>query len=299
MNVNIPKESIQTTVKVTREAGLLEFLYEACAGQSRNSVKSLLEQRRIMTAGRVITKFDYRLLPGDEVLILKKSAAADVTLRKMRLLYEDDQIVVIEKECGLLSVSTDKGTEETAFGILHQHIRTKNHNAQLFVVHRLDRETSGILMFAKTKDAQQALQNNWDEAVTKRIYYAVVEGCVKKAQGRIESWLNESKACRVYSSKTPGDGQRAVTNYRLLRGSPRYSLLEVSLDTGRKNQIRVHMQDMGHSVAGDKKYGAKTDPIHRLALHAGVLEFIHPAAGNIMHFETEIPAAFEKIFSRG
>ena len=163
-------------------------------------------------------------------------------------------------------------------------------------MHRLDRDTSGIMMFAKSKEIQQKLQDNWNNVVTKRIYYAVVEGHVKNTEGEIVSCLKENKSLIVYSSKTPGDGQKAVTRYRVLKSNARYSLLEVALETGRKNQIRVHLQDMGHSIAGDKKYGATTDPLRRLALHAGILEFSHPITGECMHFETPVPAIFETLF---
>jgi 23S rRNA pseudouridine1911/1915/1917 synthase len=151
-------------------------------------------------------------------------------------------------------------------------------------------------MFAKSKEVQQKLQDNWDDAVTKRIYYAVVEGHVQKAEGEIVSCLKENKSLKMYSSKTSEDGQKAVTRYRVLKSNARYSLLEVQLETGRKNQIRVHLQDIGHSVAGDKKYGAVTDPLRRLALHAGILEFFHPATGKSMHFETKVPGVMEKLF---
>jgi 23S rRNA pseudouridine1911/1915/1917 synthase len=152
------------------------------------------------------------------------------------------------------------------------------------------------MMFARSKEIQQKLQDNWEKAVTKRIYYAVVEGQVENATGEIVSSLKENKSLMVYSSKTAGDGQKAVTRYRVLKSNARYSLLEVSLETGRKNQIRVHLQDIGHSIAGDKKYGATTNPLGRLGLHAGILEFFHPATGKRMHFETPVPAVLEKIF---
>jgi 23S rRNA pseudouridine1911/1915/1917 synthase len=249
-----------------------------------------------MIRNQIVTRFDYPLAPGMDVIILKKKPPPDMTLRNLNLLYEDGHLLVIEKSAGLLSVATAKENEETAFSILKSYVKKSHHRAELYIVHRLDRDTSGIMMFAKSKEVQQKLQDNWETAVTKRIYYAVVEGHVQKAEGEIVSCLKENKALMMYSSKTPGDGQKAVTRYRVLKSNARYSLLEVSLQTGRKNQIRVHLQDIGHSIAGDKKYGAATDPLNRLGLHAGILEFFHPATGKIMHFETPVPAVMEKLF---
>jgi len=298
MNETIKNDSIQTVLHVTRPAKLLEFLYEALSGQSRKSVKSLLEQKRIMIENTIISKFDYPLEAGMDLFILKKNIARSVHLTGMDLLFEDDLFIIIEKSCGLLSVAAGKDNEKTAFSILNSYVKQKNRNAQLYVVHRLDRETSGVMMFAKSKEIQITMQDNWDDAVTKRIYYAVVEGKVGKDDGEIVSWLKESAALKVYSSKTQGDGQKAVTRFHVLKRSPKYSLLEVALETGRKNQIRVHCQDMGHSVAGDKKYGAATDPLRRLALHAGILEFLHPVTGECMHFETPIPETFLSLFKK-
>ena len=288
--------SYQNILHAAREAKLLEFLCESFPDRSRKSIKSLLEQKQIMIRDQIVTRFDYPLVPGMEVIILKKKPAQMVTLRKLNLLYEDDHLLVIEKSAGLLSVATAKEVGETAFSILKSYVRKSRHRAELYIVHRLDRDTSGIMMFAKTKEIQQKLQDNWENAVTKRIYYAVVEGDVQKAEGEIVSCLKENKSLMVYSSKTPGDGQKAVTRYRVLKSNARYSLLEVSLQTGRKNQIRVHLQDIGHSIAGDKKYGAATNPLGRLGLHAAILEFFHPATGKRMHFETLVPAVMEKLF---
>jgi 23S rRNA pseudouridine1911/1915/1917 synthase len=289
--------SYQSILRATREAKLLEFLYESFPDRSRKSIKSLLEQKQIMIRNQIVTRFDYPLAPGMDVIILKKKPSPDMTLRKMNLLYEDEHLMVIEKSTGLLSVATAKETEETAFSILKRYVKKNHHRAELYIVHRLDRDTSGIMMFAKTKEIQKKLQDNWDNTVTKRIYYAVVEGHVQNAEGEIVSSLKENKSLMMYSSKTPGEGQKAVTRYRVLKSNARYSLLEVSLQTGRKNQIRVHLQDIGHSIAGDKKYGAATDPLGRLGLHAGILEFFHPATGKCMHFETPVPVALNKLFA--
>lgn len=297
INKKINKESAQTILTVTRDAKLLEFLYETFSDRSRKSVKSLLEQNQIMINDKIITQFDYPLSEGSEVVVLKKSAIGlELILPKMKLLYEDESFIIIDKACGLLSVAAGKESHDTAYSILNSYVKMKNRNAELYVVHRLDRETSGIMMFTRRKDFQQKLQDSWDEAVTRRIYYAVVEGAVEQESGEIVSWLMESPALKMYSTKTPGEGQKAITHYKVLKRNSRYSLLEVSLETGRKNQIRVHLEDLGHSVAGDKKYGAKTDPLHRLALHAGILEFSHPKSGEIMHFETPIPSSFKNLF---
>jgi 23S rRNA pseudouridine1911/1915/1917 synthase len=292
----IKKPSYQNILRAARDVKLLEFLCESFPDRSRKSIKSLLEHKQIMILNRIVTRFDYPLTPGMDVVILKKKPAPNLTLRKLNLLYEDEHLLVIEKSAGLLSVATAKEDEETAFSILKSYVKKSRQRAELYIVHRLDRDTSGIMMFAKTKDIQQKLQDNWEKVVTKRIYYAVVEGHVKNEEGEIVSCLKENKSLMVYSSKTPGDGQKAVTRYRVLKRNARYSLLKVSLQTGRKNQIRVHLQDLGHSIAGDKKYGAATNPLGRLGLHAGMLEFFHPATAKKMHFETAVPAFMEKLF---
>jgi 23S rRNA pseudouridine1911/1915/1917 synthase len=292
----IKKGSYQNILHAKREAKLLEFLCASFPERSKKSIKSLLEQKQIMIRDQIVTRFDYPLAPGTDVIVLKKQQAPDMTLRKLNLLYEDEHLLVIEKSAGLLSVATEKERGETAFSILKSYVRKIHHRAELYIVHRLDRDTSGIMMFAKSKDIQQKLQDNWEKAVTKRIYYAVVEGQVENVEGEIVSCLKENKSLMVYSSKTSGDGQKAVTRYRVLKSNARYSLLEVSLQTGRKNQIRVHLQDIGHSIAGDKKYGATNNPLGRLGLHAGILEFFHPATGKRMHFETPIPVVLEKLF---
>jgi 23S rRNA pseudouridine1911/1915/1917 synthase len=290
------KDSYQTTLRVTRPVKLLEFLYESFSDRSRKSVKSLLEQKQIMIKKQIVTRFDYQLESGMDVIVLKKKASQNITLRKMNILYEDEYLIVIEKSSGLLSVATEKEKGETAFSILKDYVKKQNHNEQLYIVHRLDRDTSGVMMFSRSKEIQQKLQDNWDDVVTKRIYYAAVEGHVKNAEGEIVSCLKENKSLKMYSSKTRGDGQKAITRYRVLKSNSRYSLLEVALETGRKNQIRVHLHDIGHSIAGDKKYGAVTDPLRRLALHAGILEFFHPITGECMHFETPVPAILDKLF---
>jgi 23S rRNA pseudouridine1911/1915/1917 synthase len=177
-----------------------------------------------------------------------------------------------------------------------EHVRKANPRNRVFVVHRLDRDTSGVMMYAKSEKVQQALQNSWKESVPERTYVALVEGSVNKSEGTIQSWLKESKTLQVYSSPTPNGGQKAITHFKVLQRTNAFSLMEIRLDTGRKNQIRVHMQDIGHSVVGDKKYGSTQNPIGRLGLHALVIVFHHPGTGELMRFETKIPDKFLRVF---
>jgi 23S rRNA pseudouridine1911/1915/1917 synthase len=215
--------------------------------------------------------------------------------RKFSIIYEDNDIIVIDKPAGMLSVSTDRGDMNTAYRLVNDYMSSKR--ARIFIVHRLDRETSGVMLFAKSEKVKLKLQENWDKMAIHRGYIAVVEGCVKAAEGKISSRLKQTKSLLVYSSSKPGDGKLAITNYRVLQSGVKYSLLELTLETGRKNQIRVHMKDMGHSVAGDKKYGAVSDPLRRLALHASVLVIKRPTTGEEMRFESPAPAGFTNIIS--
>jgi len=284
----------QYTVQESIE--LLPFLLDCLHKLSRNAVKSILSSKQVSVNGRVVTAFNYPLQPGSQVTIGKPGAADTPALVGLAILYEDDAIIVIRKEAGLLSIASAQENELTAYRQLTSHVRETQPLGRIFVVHRLDRDTSGVMMFAKSEKIQQALQASWHDTVIERSYVALVEGFVKKQEGTISSWLKESKTLKMYSSPHPNDGQHAVTHYKVMQAGRHYSLLEIQLETGRKNQIRVHMSDIGHPVAGDKKYGAQTNPIKRLGLHARILTFNHPVTGELMRFETDIPGAFLKSF---
>lgn len=203
---------------------------------------------------------------------------------------------MVEKKEGLLSVTTGRETETTAFLILKNYVKKSSTRNKIYTVHRLDRETSGVLVFAKHSDAQHILRDNWHEIVTKRVYVAVVEGKVEKESDRIVSWLTENEvSLKISSSRTDNGGKEAITNYRVIKSNDEFSLLEIELETGRKNQIRVHMESIGHPIVGDRKYGSTTT-IGRLALHARVLEFYHPMTSEPLHFETPVPREFLKVF---
>ncbi|MFC0332885.1 RluA family pseudouridine synthase [Paenibacillus sepulcri] len=271
---------------------LLAFLLQAIKHQGRNAIKSLLGRGQISVNGRVVTLYNHALKPGDSVSVSREKIVEKPPLMGLSILYEDEHIIVINKEAGLLSIASAQETDLTAYRQLTAYVRLENPENRIFVVHRLDRDTSGVMMFARSEEAQQLLQNSWQDAVKERTYVALVEGKVRKTEGTIKSWLKESKTLRMYSSPYPNDGQLAVTHYRIMQTSSEFSLLEVELETGRKNQIRVHMQDIGHPVVSDKKYGSKSKAMGRLGLHARVLSFDHPITGIRMRFETEIPKQF-------
>ena len=192
-------------------------------------------------------------------------------------------------------MGNDKVKDGTAYSILKEYVKWVDPRLKIFIVHRLDRDTSGLMMFAKNVRAKEAMQHNWNNMVLNRTYVAVVEGNVENDEGTIRTYLAENSKYEVYVTENPEEGQLAVTRYKVLRRKNGYTLIEFELDTGRKNQIRVHCKHIGHPIAGDRRYGAKSSPIHRLALHARTLRFAHPATHREMDFSTPIPASFLKM----
>lgn len=280
------------TYTVQSPATLLDFLIASMPQRKRTSVKELLKYNRVMVNGTVLTQFDHALNEGDIVRANLTREFPRFYNRRVQLVYEDDDIIVINKGYGLLSMGNDKVKDGTAYSIMREYVKWQDPRNKIFIVHRLDRDTSGLMMFAKTMEAKEAMQHNWNNMVLNRKYLAVVEGKVEEEEGTVKSYLAENSQYEVYSTDNPDEGQLAVTRYRLLKQKNGYSLLEVELDTGRKNQIRVHMKDLKHPIAGDRKYGAKSSPIHRLALHAQTLRFVHPVTRREMNFSTPIPPSF-------
>ncbi|MCF3943368.1 RluA family pseudouridine synthase [Oceanobacillus alkalisoli] len=293
---NYRKDANSIIVRVKEPDELLSFLFKAMPTRSRNSVKSILGRGQVMIDDAIEKQFNYKLKPGQTVTILKnKAAIKQDALIGVQILYEDDDILVINKEAGLLSIATEKEKRHTALHQLMKYVKRENPDNRIFIVHRLDKDTSGIMLFAKSNDVKRKLQDNWKTMVKERTYAALVEGKVSKKEGYITSWLRETKTHIMYSSQTPNDGLLAKTRYKFIQGNADFSLLEVNLETGRKNQIRVHMQDLGHPVVGDKKYGSKErNAIGRLGLHAKVLAFHHPATNKLMTFKADVPASFIK-----
>jgi 23S rRNA pseudouridine1911/1915/1917 synthase len=283
-------ESISYEVK--EPAKLLEFLLSKDTGKSRNKVKSYLAHRKISVNGTITTQFDFELKPGQEVIITKGIVHGVVQYHGLKIVHEDQYIIVIDKQAGLLSIATDREKDKTAYSILSRHVKLENTKNRIFVVHRLDRETSGIMMFAKNQETQELLQKGWQNIISERNYVAVVEGKVEKKEGTIESFLKESKAMTMFSENDPEEGIRAVTHYKVLKQNNDYSLLEIRLDTGRKNQIRIHMKEFEHSIIGDKKYGGGKSPIKRMGLHAQKLTFKHPVYKTDLSFISPVPKSF-------
>ena len=289
----------ETTLRVQEGSTLMDFLLSKMGGMSRTSVKNLLARRVVRVNRSVETRPDTLLNSGDEVVIVPEQGARQLTHPKLRIVYEDDYLIVVEKREGLLTVSAHPGSSETtALSLLKDYVKKSDKRNGIYVVHRLDRETSGLLVFAKTRELQEYMRTYWRELVTKRTYVAVVEGEMPKEEDTITTWLSEDpKSTMVYSSPVDDGGKVAITHYKQLKTNGDYSLLELHLETGRTNQIRVHMASVGHPVVSDRKYGSgKVPPIDRLGLHARILEFIHPATEQVVHFETPVPREFLHIF---
>ena len=293
-NKKVDKNSYQEFV-VSHECELLDFLFETHPGQSKNSVKSLLTNHHVTIEGSPVSQYNLKLYKGDTVIIFKQPVRK-VVRSKLPIIFEDDHIIVINKPSGLLSIASDNEKKSTAYRILSDYVQQKDKHNRVFVVHRLDEDTSGVLMIAKDKETQEKYQDNWNDLVSKRGYYAIVDGILDKKQGTITSYLKKNAQNMMYSSKKPGDGQYSVTHYKVIKEKDDYSLLDVNIDSGRKNQIRVHLGDIGHHVVGDDKYGNPTNPIKRLGLHAYELEIKDPYTGKVMKFKAPIPKEFDLFF---
>lgn len=291
-----------TLLRADKDTVLLDFLLLKMGGMTRTAIKQLLGQRRVSVNGAVQTRHDTPLHAGDQVEIVSGRGNIELRHPKLTIVYEDEALIVVNKKQGLLTVPTYPGsTETTAFSILKNYVRRQNQRAGIYTVHRLDRETSGLLVFAKTPELQQYMRTYWRQLVTKRTYVAVAEGLFAQKEDKITTWLTEDKRnAVVYSSPVDDGGDIAVTNYKVVRENQEKncSLVELNLETGRTNQIRVHLASLGHPVMGDRKYGHGNEfsPIDRLCLHARVLEFIHPMTEKTVHFETPVPRDFNRLF---
>ena len=282
---------------VHTETTLLEFLMTAFSGISRNRAKDILAGHGVTVDRQQTTRYDLPLHPGQVVRVSKHKGGTLLQNPYVKIVYEDKDLIVIEKAVGILSMPAT-AKQYSVKQVLDEYFEKRHFKCTAHTVHRLDRETSGLMMYAKNLETAQVLEENWHDIVYDRRYVAVVSGEMEREGGTIQSWLKDNKAYVTFSSpEDPGGGKFAVTHYHTLQTSPRYSLVELKLETGRKNQIRVHMQDLGHPVCGDHKYGDGHDPIGRLCLHAYRLHFYHPRTGESMRFETPFPPSFMKLIN--
>ncbi|MBD5279034.1 MAG: RluA family pseudouridine synthase [Bacteroides sp.] len=272
---------------------LLAFVAEKLKDKSRTDLKAWLRHGHFRVDGTVQTVFDAAVNPGIKVEINISRPFVVLRHPRLQLVYEDDDVIVINKGYGLLSVGTQSHKkEESAYDILRNYVKTQDPRNKLYVVHRLDPDTSGLMMFAKTEEAQETLRHNWNNMVLDRLYVALLEGYVKEDSGYMKSRLAENSQFVVYSTENPDEGKLALTRFNVIKRANGLSLVEFSLDTGRKNQIRVHASEMGHPISGDRKYGAKESRLHRLCLHARTLRFAHPITRKDMRFELPVPSRF-------
>lgn len=318
---------------VAHDSPLLKYLFEIFPNQSKTGVKNMLSKGQILVNGEATTAFDHPLSAGDALLVLPKgisiarenSAAAREAVEKtgVSIVFEDDDYIVVDKPAGLLTVSTARGSqsksgkkESTLYAILNAYVKVlarsrrkedlingvapDRNTAKIWIVHRIDKGTSGLVVFAKNERAKDILQSRWKELVLERRYIAYLENKVEKESGAIQSWLVEnpkSLIVRSFPEEVRG-GHLAITHYKVLdyiyKGNGWYTKAEFTLESGRKNQIRVHSADIGHPIAGDGKYGAETDPIRRLALHAATLVFRNPVSGEVVRCKSPLPPAFDK-----
>ncbi len=276
-------------------AALLPVLMTLCPDRKRTTVKDWLKLGQIMLNGAVVTQFNAEVRPGDRIDINTSRQWQVFSNPRLRIVYEDDDIIVVDKGYGLLSMGNDRVKTGTAYSLLKDYVKRKAPRNKIFIVHRLDQHTSGLMMFAKNIEAKNAMQHNWNNMVIDRRYAAIVEGRPEQNEGEVRSLLAENSEHVVYSTDDPATGKLAITRWKALKSRNGYTLMDISLDTGRKNQIRVHMAEMGHPIAGDTKYGARTSPLHRLGLHARTLRFIHPVTRRDMNFSLPLPASFTKL----
>ncbi len=281
------------TFRATDVTQLIAFVMERMHGISRNRAKALISNRVVLVNNAITTYPLFELKPGDVVQIDRSKHKMSFHSKELDIIYEDAYLLVVDKHPGLLSMSNNS-RQQTVQAVLNRYLEKGGGRCTSHLVHRLDRDTSGLMVYAKDVQTQQSLINGWQQLVTDRRYLALVEGEFENERGRVCSWLTEDKRFITHSSPVDNGGKYAVTHYSVLKSKRDYSLIECELETGRKNQIRVHMADLGHPVAGDRKYGAQSDPMRRLGLHAYMLCFVHPVTGKHMRFETPVPVCFEK-----
>lgn len=274
---------------IDKECNLIDYLKNS--GISKNKIKTYVKLGFIIVNDKSITKLPCILNKGDKLEIIKKEKIES----DIKIIYEDDNYLIIDKEAGLLTISTsnlNKDNEDTLYKKVRSYLNKKKEYA--FIVNRIDKETSGLVVFVKNKKLKEKLQSNWNSIVKKRGYIAVVSGKITK-DGRIDNYLYEDKL--TFSHSTKVGGKRAITNYKVIKTNLKYTMLDINLETGRKNQIRVHMTEMNHPIVGDKKYYCKDNSLKRLALHHYEISLIDPLTKKLLTFKSDVPKCFYSLFN--
>ena len=265
---------------------------------SRSNAKALLSHHVISIDGAPVSQFDFELSKGD-TLIISKNPIKTKNRKNIPIIYEDNEFLVINKPYGLLSIPSDTEKNSTAIRMVMDYVQAKDKHNRIYLVHRIDKETSGVLMFCKNEKIRDLLMDNWNDLVIKRGYFAIVEGHMEEKEKTIVNYLRKNKLDLMYVVKHGGEGAyRAITSYKVLKENKKYSLLDVNIKTGRKNQIRVTLVSLGHYVLGDDKYGEPENPINRLCLHAYELSFKHPITGKIYKFDAPTPKEFLRLMEK-
>ncbi len=284
------KKDLQFTVK--ESTTLMEFLMISFPGKSRSGIKFLLKEKLILVDGKMISQFNHSMKEGQIMTVLAEKLIPEKPIVGLKIIHEDEWIIVVNKHAGLLTNSSAKERSKTAYAMINRHYQKENATNRIFLVNKLDRDTSGILVFAKNEKVQKFLMEEWEKFIPEQIYIALVEGEVRKEKETLISYMKQSKALIVHSSQNETYGDKAITNYEVLKRKKGSTLLKVTVETKVKNQIRVHMQEMKHPVVGDKKYGAKTNSIGRLGLHLKTIHLTHPNTKKKVTFDTDIPSKF-------
>jgi 23S rRNA pseudouridine1911/1915/1917 synthase len=287
-------EALQSFAK--QSISLFDHLHSLYPTSSKNALKKLLEHGRVKVNG-VITRIGKTLLQAGDRVEIGEKVFVKTLPQNLEILYEDEHLLVINKKANLLTIATEKEKEETAYAYLYDYVKVQKPDNKIFVVHRLDKKASGILVFARSEEVKQKLQAQFEKHDIERVYIAIVEGRVKDESGTVQNYLAENRAYKVYVSDDKQVGKLSITHYRVEKRTAGYTWLEITTQTGRKHQIRVHLAGLGHPVIGDKEYGSMKNPLNRLGLHASRLGFVHPVTGKKMTFEVDAPPAFGKMFN--
>ena len=275
---------------VDREMKIYDFLREKLLSLSKNNIKSILRRKMVMINNEIVTSYDYNVKIND-VVIIKNNVIESNFSKEIKIIYEDKSIIVIDKPSGILTIATEENKYDNfnLYSILSKYVKKENANNKIFIVHRLDKDTSGVIIFAKSENIKEKLQKNWNET-TNRIYYAVVIGNTKE-KDTLMNYLQEDKRLRPYVSDS---GKLAITNYEKIKSNSKYSLLKIKINSGRRNQIRVQLSNINHPILGDNKYGIKDKSAKRMMLHASILEIVNPISNKKMKFESKVPSLFYK-----